>query len=124
MNSRRLIGAPEGQIETILSTKTGGLEAAADVRFGSKADIAFRQRHVCFTPKSGHRLRLSPCPLCAKSRHYDCHAPIISSALTMSACGKVRPSAFAVLRLRTSLNLVGCSTGRSAGFAPFSILSV
>jgi hypothetical protein len=35
-----------------------------------------------------------------------------------SVCGKVRPSAFAVLRFRTSLNLVGCSTGRSAGFAP------
>src|SRR5215469_381129 len=47
-----------------------------------------------------------------------------SSALTISACGKVIPSAFAVLRFRTSLNFVGCSTGRSAGFAPFSILSV
>jgi hypothetical protein len=48
---------------------------------------------------------------------------ITSSALTISDCGKVIPSTFAVLRLRTSLNLVGCSTGRSAGFAPFSILS-
>src|SRR5207253_1833377 len=33
--------------------------------------------------------------------------------------GIVRPSAFAVLRLMTSSNLVGCSTGRSAGLAPF-----
>ena len=38
--------------------------------------------------------------------------------------GTVNPSAFAVLRFRTSFNLVGCSTGRSAGFAPLSILSV
>jgi len=37
--------------------------------------------------------------------------------------GTVSPSAFAVLRLITSSNLVGCSTGKSAGFAPFKILS-
>jgi hypothetical protein len=30
----------------------------------------------------------------------------------------VRPSAFAVLRLITRSNFVGCSTGRSAGFSP------
>src|SRR5215831_19021394 len=34
----------------------------------------------------------------------------------------VRPSAFAVFRLITSSNLVGCWTGRSAGFAPLRIL--
>src|SRR5437016_960990 len=37
--------------------------------------------------------------------------------------GIVNPSALAVLRLTTSSNLVGCSTGRSAGLAPFKILS-
>ncbi len=31
--------------------------------------------------------------------------------------------AFAVLRLMTSSNFVGCSTGRSAGLAPLRILS-
>src|SRR5262249_13645377 len=36
--------------------------------------------------------------------------------------GIVSPMAFAVLRLTTSSNSVGCSTGRSAGFAPFRIL--
>ena len=41
---------------------------------------------------------------------------ITSSALTVKVCGIVRPNALAVLRLRTSLNFVGCSTGRSAGF--------
>ena len=34
-----------------------------------------------------------------------------------------RPSVLAVLRLMTSSNFVGCSTGRSAGWAPFRILS-
>src|SRR5262245_54940458 len=37
--------------------------------------------------------------------------------------GIVRPRAFAVLRLITSSNLVGCSTGRSPGLAPLRIRS-
>ena len=44
---------------------------------------------------------------------------ITSSARASSACGTVRPSALAVLMLITSSNVVGCSTGRSAGLAPF-----
>jgi hypothetical protein len=45
------------------------------------------------------------------------------SAWRMTVCGTVRPSAFAVLRLITSSNFVGCSMGRSAGLAPLRILS-
>jgi hypothetical protein len=37
--------------------------------------------------------------------------------------GIMRPIALAALRLMTNSNCIGCSTGRSAGFAPFSILS-
>ncbi len=37
--------------------------------------------------------------------------------------GIVRPSASAVLRLMINSYLVGCSTGRSAGLAPFRIFS-
>ena len=43
---------------------------------------------------------------------------ITSSACERIGAGSVRPSACAVLRLRTSSNLVGCSTGRSAGLVP------
>src|SRR5262249_35346959 len=39
------------------------------VRFGSKADILHRLGDVRFTPKSGHSLSVSGCPLCAKSGH-------------------------------------------------------
>jgi hypothetical protein len=46
-----------------------------------------------------------------------------SSARARIDGGIVRPSVFAVFRLITSSNFVGCSTGRSAGFAPFKILS-
>ena len=55
-------------------------------------------------------------------------APIVywmtSSARPSSDGGIVRPRVFAVLRLMTNSNFVGCSTGRSAGLAPFRILSV
>ena len=48
--------------------------------------------------------------------------------MTLSAryskdCGIVTPMCFAVFRLNISSNFVGCSTGSSAGLAPFRILS-
>ena len=46
---------------------------------------------------------------------------ITSSARASSVGGISRPSALAVLRLMTSSNLVGCTTGRSAGFSPLRI---
>jgi len=48
---------------------------------------------------------------------------ISSSARASREGGTVRPSTLATLTLTTSSNAVGCSTGRSAGFAPFRILS-
>src|SRR5262245_1311110 len=48
---------------------------------------------------------------------------ITSSARAMRVGGTSRPSAFAVVRLMTRSNLVGCSTGISAAFAPRRILS-
>src|ERR1700731_1761637 len=48
---------------------------------------------------------------------------ITSSARASSLSGIASPIAFAALRLITSSNLVGCSTGSSAGFAPFRTLS-
>jgi hypothetical protein len=43
---------------------------------------------------------------------------ITSSARASTVAGTSRPSALAVLRLMTNSNLVGCNTGRSAGFSP------
>src|SRR5262249_42822439 len=65
-----------------------------------------------------------PCSRAAEQR--DELAPlhsITSSARASNADGTVRPSALAVTRLMTRSNLVGCSTGMSAGFAPRRILS-
>src|SRR4051812_6465477 len=48
----------------------------------------------------------------------------ITSSLSASSVGGIaRPSDLAVLRLITSSNLVGCSTGKSPGFAPFKMRS-
>jgi hypothetical protein len=53
------------------------------------------------------------------SRHMQCSKfgaySISSSAAADSPIGTSRPSAFAVLRLMTRFNLVGCWTGRSDG---------
>src|SRR5262249_9156193 len=46
---------------------------------------------------------------------------ITSSAATCSVSGPFIPSAFAVFRLMTSSNLVGCRTGNSAGLSPLRI---
>src|SRR6516225_7240957 len=48
---------------------------------------------------------------------------ITSSAANSRPGGTVRPSAFAVLRLRKVSNLIGVCTGRSAGLAPRSTRS-
>jgi len=48
---------------------------------------------------------------------------ITSSARNRKASGIVRSIALAALRLMIRLNRVGTSTGRSAGLAPFRILS-
>ena len=48
---------------------------------------------------------------------------ITSSASCRIDSGIVRSSALAALRLITNLNLVGCSTGKSAGLAPLRIRS-
>ncbi len=48
---------------------------------------------------------------------------ITSSARASSVGGMFKPMVLAVVRLITSSNLVGCSIGRSAGFAPRKILS-
>src|SRR5215470_13672083 len=48
---------------------------------------------------------------------------MIWSARRSTDCGIVSPRVLAVLRLMTSSNLVGCSTGRSAGLAPLRMRS-
>src|SRR5262249_56331399 len=61
----------------------------------------------------------------AAEKRYERATPhsITSSDSASNLSGISRPSAFAVWRLITNSNLVGCSTGKSAGLAPFRIPS-
>ena len=97
------------------------------VRFGSKADMCSAKGHVRSTPESGHVQCTGSCPLCANSGLMHCSRmylySITSSAWASNVDEIVRPSAFAVFLLIATSNFVGCSTGRSAGFAPLRILS-
>src|SRR5262249_42164061 len=49
---------------------------------------------------------------------------ITLSARSRKLSGIVSPISFAVLRLIASVNLVGCSTGKSAGLAPLRMRSI
>lgn len=78
-----------------------------------RAVLAYRQRIGSRPARNG-----------AKG-HFRTHArqqfavySITSSARAMISGGIASPMALAALRLITSSNFVGCSTGRSAGFAP------
>ena len=86
-------------------------------------------QHGRFWEKSGHHELRSPCPpltlsvgsppqTAALRKVYS----ITSSAVASSEFGTAIPSVFAVLRLMTSSNLVGCTTGKSAGLSPLRIL--
>jgi hypothetical protein len=93
------------------------LEVAADVRFGSKADICSAIRHVrftpnsdrkcghatigdvCFTPKSGLMQCNSQCLLWAKSGHCTAHS-ITSSVRSRKVSGIVKLIASAGLPAR------------------------
>jgi hypothetical protein len=93
--------------------------------------LPHRSISVRFTPVSGIDSRSQALPSRAitgpeqvqqiawTNRGYS----MTSSARASSVGGTSRPSTLAVVRLMTRSNLVGCSTGISAGFVPRRILS-
>src|SRR5205814_1708322 len=85
-----------------------------------KIVVEIKRRHEYVGLKQREAITGFPMSMSGRNRN---HHRITSSALTSIACGIVMPSAMAALRLITSSNFVGCSMGRSPGFAPLSILS-
>src|SRR5262249_13302917 len=86
-----------------------------------KSDSAEVVGGARFPPPPVHSLGWRPSSL---GVHYPWRSgtySITSSATVSSTGGISRPSAFAVFRLITSSNLVGCSTGNSEGLVPLSI---
>ena len=84
--------------------------AKRNVRFGPIADIGRHYANGCSRPKAGS---------CMPQDRYW----ISSSAMLITVGDRLRPSDFADFTLTISSKRVGCSAGRSAGFAPFKILS-
>ena len=79
-----------------------------------------RTRSHCGSVCTPHHLLRAPCQ---KRTQEQASGYWITSATARSDGGTARPSAFAVLRLMISSNLLGCSTGISPGFVPRRILS-
>src|SRR5262249_2388722 len=104
----RPIEAVRSDLVTHLEHKLSALPPIADTRC---ARPRFREVPIAVVSR------------CSKCRYTTLIYSITSLARASSDGEMVRPSAFAVLRFMMRSNLVGCSTGRSAGFAPRKILS-
>src|SRR5439155_5463056 len=83
-----------------------------------------RRPHSCHWRGQLHCfVRPGPRVLCTFPRCAP-HAYWMTSVAWKRTCeGIVRPRAFAVFKLMTSSNFIGCSIGKSPGLAPSSILS-
>jgi hypothetical protein len=101
--------------------------SALDVCYGSFSDFGARSCEVRFASMNGHRqaasagLKSAISGLMHRSKQHL--YSITSSARASSVGGTSIPSALAVFILMINSKWVGCSTGRSAGWAPFRILS-
>ena len=89
---------------------------------GAKLPTGIRAMSGWFCPLKGHSRPRRWMAGVTGNGHSSTGYSITSSAWTNSNCGTVRPSALAVFRLITSSSFVGSWTGRSAGFAPASIV--
>ena len=96
---------------------TAGVSSRIDRRYntlsGGLSSAAVPRRIGCWPRKQSAEERSS-----CLTYHF-----MTLSARANTLGGMVRPICLAVLKLITSSNLVGCSSGRSAGFAPLRILS-
>src|SRR5262249_38417217 len=84
---------------------------------------AKRKEHGAKRKDSDFSLHVFPCSLHSTLLTRPSFHLMTLSALASTFGGIVRPICFAAFKLITNSNFVGCSTGRSAGFAPFKILS-
>ena len=97
----------------------GSTVLSISIKLGREPIDSERSVDVRFGAHSGLSSDIAPGPKSANKRRHS----ITSSAWASKVLGTVTPRTLAVLRLMNSSNLVGCSTGRSAGFAPLRILS-
>src|SRR5215472_7268930 len=107
----------------IPETLTKGVERLSRALRITVAEVSDSGRRFRGELRAGHERSDEKAAAERAEEHPPCAHWISSSARPRSACGIVRPRALALLRLMASSNLMGCSTGRSPGLAPFRILS-
>ena len=95
-----------------------GLLRGGEMRQSQSNNVARRERKIFFF-MAAYLIRRRQ----SKIENLKSLYLITLSARYSTDSGIVTPICFAVLRLITSSNFVGVSTGRSAGLAPFRILS-
>src|SRR5262249_1497792 len=106
--------------------KTGFAQPQAKCRYkiGSRLKPAameksdYRHRGLLAPPRERPRRGRAAEQRDERAALYRCSHLITSSARASSDGGTVRPSTLAACALMTSSNLVDCTTGSSAGFAP------
>jgi hypothetical protein len=95
---------------------------------GSKAEVAAFPELVRCSPNNGRSSRRAARLLCAMNRLMHRSNLLLYSITSVARArrkgGMVKPNSFAVFRLSTRSNVVGCRTGRSIGFAPARIFPV
>jgi hypothetical protein len=89
-----------------------GVQFPGPTRHSQPGRAISRSSHVHFAPKADEPLHRS------EIRSTASNYSMILSAPIRSASGIVNPRLFAVLRLITSSNVVGCCTGMSSGRSP------
>src|SRR6516165_4101452 len=107
IHCKKLLTAEAGEVDSVNAVFGGG----------------FTQEKTCYCAEC-EKFFHGGVPCFAAGTRWSRETPrhsITSSARASSVGGTVRLSALAVLRLITKSNFVGCSTGRSAGLAPFKI---
>ena len=89
--------------------------------FLASASVEPNDRHCRLVRAESARHR--QCAAYEKHQLAPLHS-MTSSAPASKDRGTVSPSVFAVFRFMTNSSFVGCSTGKSPGFAPLNILSI
>ena len=111
----RQIRTPPG-LTVVLRSSNPGLQMSA---MGQSRHVGFGFGVPLYPRTRPHR-RVLLSDATGQWRHRPAYS-ITSPASARSVGGTVKPSALAVFKLITKSYLVGCKTGRSAGFSPLRI---
>ena len=92
-----------------------------ETQFGPERPVGRAAELARYPTFAGHSLAIAVRQSRGRSHRKDQTHEMTSSARKSALRGMVNPIVLATFRLTTNSSFVGCSNGRSPGFAPFSI---